>query len=544
MNFSSANRLELQQIIQSVSYDRGVEREVVVEAIEEAMAKAARQRYGQELDIRADYDEAVGLLNLVRIRQVVDTVENQNTEISLGDAQAIDPEITVGLELAEPMPPVNIEEMDRIVVQNAIQVIQQRIREAERDRQYEEFKDKVGEIVYGTVNREEYGNIIVDVAVGEAVIPKNHRIGYAPPIKGERIRAIVTEVSRELRGPQVRLSRTSPEFLKELFRNEVPEFYEGHIDIVRVARDPGSRAKIAVVSYDASIDPVGACVGMRGSRVQAVVNELQGERIDVIPWMEETYDLVTEALRPAKVLYGLSDKDGNPTTIVVPDNMLALAIGARGQNVRLARSLTDLDLTILTETEDRERREAESIEFQQTLMEQLNINEDLASYLVADNLISVETILDAGIEQLEMCEGIDEDIAVELQERARKFLEEEAEAALAEARRFGVQEDLVEFDQLSPQMVLELAKNSILSLKDFAECATWELVGGFTYENGRRVRDEGILESFELTDDEAEVMIMTARAIIGIISMDDLMNHIQSSAEEVDPNESWQTPMA
>ena len=539
MNISSANRLELQQIIQSVSYDRGVEREVVVEAIEEAMAKAARQRYGQELDIRATYDQLAGILSLERIRQVVETVENPNTEITLEEAREIEPDIEIDSPLLESMPPVNIEEMDRIIVQNAIQVILQRIREAERDRQYEEFKDKVGHIVQGTVNREEYGNIILDVAVGEAVIPKNHRIGRESPAKGDRIRAIVTEVSREQRGPQVRLSRTSPEFLKELFRNEVPEFYEQSIDIVRVARDPGSRAKIAVVSYDASIDPVGACVGMRGSRVQAVVNELQGERIDVIPWMEETYDLVTEALRPAKVLYGLQDKEGNPSTVVVPDTMLALAIGARGQNVRLARALTELNLTILTESEERARREVEERELQQNLMDQLNIDEDLAMYLVSDGIASVEMILTTGIDQLEMCEGIDEDIAIALQQRAQEFLEEEASNAMAEARRFGLQDDLAGYDRLSPQMMLELAKNDIVSLRDFAECATWELVGGYTYDKGRRTWDEGILENFDLSEKEAETLIMTARAIIGIITTEDLMEHV-SSDETGEDNEPWQ----
>ncbi len=546
MTISSANRLELQQIIQSVSYDRGVEREVVIEAIEEAISKAARQRYGQELDIRAKYDEQVGVMNLDRYREIVDVVESPPTQIGLEDARAIDPDAAVGGELCEPMPPVNIEEMDRIIVQNAIQVILQRIREAERERQYEEFKDQVGQIIFGTVNREEFGNIIVDVAVGEAMIPKSQRIGRETPIKGERIRAIVTEVSRELRGPQVRLSRTSPEFLKELFRNEVPEFYDGSIDIVRVARDPGSRAKIAVVSYDSSIDPVGACVGMRGSRVQAVVNELQGERIDVIPWMDEMYDLVTESLRPAKVLYGLRDKDGNPSTVVVPDTMLALAIGSRGQNVRLARSLTQLDLTILTESEDKARREAEVLAYQQTLMEQINIDSELASYLVADGMVSVAVIVASTIEQLEMCEGIDADIAAALQERARDYIEKEAKEAMAEARRYGLEDDLAEFEQLSPQMLLELARNDIPSLRAFAECATWELVGGVTYERGQKIKDDGILETFDLSNDEAEMMIMTARAMIGIISTEELMNHIGTEAVAEDAgevDESWPTDM-
>jgi len=547
MTISSANRLELQQIIQSVSYDRGVEREVVVEAIEEAISKAARQRYGQELDIRAKYDELVGVMKLDRHRGIVEVVENPHTQIDLEEARSLDPDAALGGELCEPMPPVNIEEMDRIIVQNAIQVILQRIREAERERQYEEFKDQVGQIIFGAVNREEFGNIIVDVSVGEAVIPKSQRIGRETPLKGERIRAIVTEVSRELRGPQVRLSRTSPEFLKELFRNEVPEFYDGSIDIVRVARDPGSRAKIAVVSYDSSIDPVGACVGMRGSRVQAVVNELQGERIDVIPWMDEMYDLVTESLRPAKVLYGLRDKDGNPSTVVVPDSMLALAIGSRGQNVRLARSLTQLDLTILTESEDKARRETEVEEFQQTLMKQINIDGELASYLVADGVVSVDVIVSSTIDQLEMCEGIDADIAAALQERAREYIEREAKEAMAEARRYGLEDDLAEFEQLSPQMLLELARNGITSLRGFAECATWELVGGVTYERGQKIKDDGILESFDLSNDEAEMLIMTARAMIGIISTEELMSHIETEEITEDAgegDESWPAEMA
>ncbi len=547
MTISSANRLELQQIIQSVSYDRGVEREVVIGAIEEAISKAAQQRYGQELDIRARYDEMVGVMNLNRYREIVDVVDNPHSQIGLEDARELDPEARIGAELCEQMPPVNIEEMDRIIVQNAIQVILQRIREAERARQYEEFKDQVGQIVSGTVNREEFGNIIVDVSVGEAVIPKSQRIGRETPMKGERVRAIVTEVNRELKGHQVRLSRTSPEFLKELFRNEVPEFYDGSIDIVRVARDPGSRAKIAVVSYDSSIDPVGACVGMRGSRVQAVVNELQGERIDVIPWMDEMYDLVTESLRPAKVLYGLRDKEGSPSTVVVPDAMLALAIGSRGQNVRLARSLTQLDLTILTETEANQRREEDAIKYQQTLMEQINIDGELAGYLVADGFVSVDVIVSSSIDQLEMCEGIDADIAAALQERAREYLELEAREAMEEARRYGLQDDLAEFEQLTPKMLLALAENDITTLRGFAECAAWELTGGVTVERGQKIRDDGILEMFDLSNDEAEMLIMTARAMIGIISTEELMQQVAVQRAEDDAgmaDEPWPPSMS
>ena len=535
MNISSANRFELQQIIQSVSHERGIEQEVVVQAIEESMAKAAKQRYGHELDIRAMYNKETGELNLIRVRKVVDIVEIRNTEIALDDAKKIDSDLEQGSEFEEELPPVNIDEMDRIIVQNAIQVIVQRIREAERDRQYEEFKDKVGQIVFGTVNREEYGNIIVNVSVGEAVIQRNQRIGREPPQKGERIRAIVTDVSREQRGPQVKLSRTSPEFMKELFRNEVPEFYEGSIDILRVARDPGSRAKIAVVSYDASIDPVGACVGMRGSRVQAVVNELQGERIDVIPWIEDEFDFIVEALRPAQVLKGIYDAEGRPTTIVVPDNMLAWAIGARGQNVRLARSLTNLDLKIVTESDAREQREAKMVANIQDLMDSIDINEALAQFLVSDDFTNVETIANSSLDELESCNGIDEHIARELQLRAIRYLEKEAKELLEEAARHGLKDDLANFQGLSPAMLLALTKERIVSLKDFAECAAWELVGEYTTVNGRRVKETGILEEFELSKAEIEMMIMTARALVGIVDPNVLLEQMDESEEDNEP---------
>ncbi len=522
MNLLTANRLELQQIVASVAHEKSIEREIVVEAIEESMARAAKLNYGPELDVRARYDIDSGELVLERVRTVVETVENFSREVSLEDARLQDPDATIGFQVTEILPPVSGDRLDRITVQNAKQVIVQKVREAEREKQYYEYRDKIGQIVVGTVNRIEYGNIIVDLTVGEGVIHRNQRIRQESPEKGDRLRALVLDVSRENKRHQVRLSRTAPEFMKELFRAEVPEFDDGIVDIRCIARDPGSRAKIAVVSYDASIDPVGACVGMKGSRVQAVVSELQGERIDVIGWTPDLNEFVEQAIKPAKVSRIVLDEFDNPSEIIVYDDQLSLAIGARGQNVRLARNLTGLNFRIITETEEREQRIAADHERMHMFMDVIDIEESFAHLLVAEGFDSIEQLADCDMDVLLSCDGIDADIGHELRRRARDHVDRLSQEALEEAHRYGLKDDLAQFEGLSPSMLLSLAMNDVNTLQDFAECADWEIAGGTTIGRGKRVRDRGILEDHGVTLEKAQHLILVARVMVGLIDEESL----------------------
>ena len=521
MAITSANRLELLQIADSVAREKMIDPDLVLQAMEESYAKAAKSKYGAELDIRAFIDRKSGELEMTRVRVVVEGTEAENmyTEMTVEEAKAHKEEPSVGDLIIDKLPPMDF---GRIGAQSAKQVILQKVREAERDRQYEEFKDRQGEIINGLVKRVEYGNVIVDVGRGEAVCRRDQLVNREMFRNGDRIRAFIKEVRSEMRGPQVFLSRTAPEFMAELFKMEVPEIYDGIIEIKAVARDPGSRAKIGVISFDNSIDPVGACVGMRGSRVQAVVNELGGEKIDIIPWNEDAPTFLVNALQPAEVTKVVLDEDAERIEVVVPDEQLSLAIGRRGQNVRLASQLTGLDIDIMTETDESERRQKEFEERSQLFMDTMNVDEVVAQLLVSEGFSSLEEVAYVETDELLMIEGFDQDTVDELQARARESLEEINAKSIAEARELGVAQDLIDFEGLSPQMLVALGKDDVKTLEDFATCADWELAGGYTTVDGERHKDDGVLESFEVNIQEAQDMIMRARLQIGWVTEEQL----------------------
>ena len=530
MSVTSANRLELLQIADAVAREKLIDPSLVIEAMEESMAKAARSRYGAELDIRAKIDPKTGELTMTRVRTVVDEVENGFTELTVEDAKDFLDDPKPGDEIIDELPPM---EMGRIAAQSAKQVIMQKVREAERDRQYEEFKDRVGEIINGVVKRTEYGNVIVDVGRGEAVLRRDQLINRESYRNGDRIRAYIRDVRRETRGPQIFLSRTAPEFMAELFKMEVPEIYDGIIEIKAVARDPGSRAKIGVISYDNSIDPVGACVGMRGSRVQAVVNELQGEKIDIIPWNEDAPTFLVNALQPAEVSKVVFDEEAGKIEVVVPEEQLSLAIGRRGQNVRLASQLTGFDIDIMTEAEESERRQREFAERSAMFMETMNVDEMVAQLLVSEGFETLEEVAYVDLDELLAIDGFDEETAEELQARARESLDEINQKAIERAREMGVQQDLFDFEGLTPQMIEKLAGDGIFNLEEFARCADWELAGGYTTgEDGKRVKDEGLLEQFDMSLEEAQHLIMRARLQLGWVTEEELAAQEAEAAED------------
>lgn len=471
MAITSANQLELLQTAEAVAREKMIEPELVIEAMEDSLARAAKSRYGSEMDIRVRIDRKTGNATFTRVRTVVEDelLENYQAEFTADQARPyFEPQRSpenfwvregeriddyasgpqVGDTFQEQVPPV---ELGRIAAQSAKQVILQRVREAERDRQYEEFKDRAGTIINGVVKREEYGNIIVDVGRGEAILRRNEKIGRESYRPNDRIRAYVKDVRRENRGPQIFLSRTDPQFMAELFKMEVPEIYDGIIEIKAVARDPGSRAKIAVISYDNSIDPVGACVGMRGSRVQAVVGELQGEKIDIIPWNEDQATFLVNALQPAEVSKVVFDEEAGKIEVVVPDEQLSLAIGRRGQNVRLASQLTGLDIDILTEEEESKRRQAEFNARTQLFMDALDLDEFFAQLLVAEGFTDLEEVAYVEQDELLTIDGVDAGTAQELQARARDVLEARSKAALENARALGAEDSLIEFEGLTPR---------------------------------------------------------------------------------------------
>lgn len=514
MAITSANQLELLQTAEAVAREKMIDPNLVVEAMEESLARAAKSRYGAEMDIRVSIDRKTGRATFTRVRTVVadDELENYQAEFTVEQAKQYMANPEVGQEFSEEVPPV---EMGRIAAQSAKQVILQKVREAERDRQYEEFKDRAGTIINGLVKREEYGNVIVDVGAGEAILRRNEKIGRESYRPNDRIRVYIKDVRREQRGPQIFLSRTAPEFMAELFKMEVPEIYDGIIEIKAVARDPGSRAKIAVISYDGSIDPVGACVGMRGSRVQAVVNELQGEKIDIIPWNEDQPTFLVNALQPAEVSKVVLDEEAGKIEVVVPEEQLSLAIGRRGQNVRLASQLTGLDIDIMTEEQESQRRQAEFELRTKLFMDNLDLDEFFAQLLVSEGFTNLEEVAYVEVDELLVIDGVDEDTASELQARARDVIEAQNKAALDAARALGVDDTLIEFDGLTPQMIEALAKDDVKTLEDFATCADWELAGGWTTVNGERTKDEGTLEPFDLSLEGAQKLIMTARVLLG-----------------------------
>ena len=531
MSVTSANRLELLQIADAVAREKMIDPSLVIEAMEDSLGKAARSRYGAEYDIRAKIDRKSGELFMTRYRHVVEEVENHFTELTLDDARAIKPDAELDDYLTDSLPPMDF---GRIAAQSAKQVIMQKVREAERLRQFEEFKDRVGEIINGIVKRTEYGNVIVDVGRGEAILRRDQLIQREAFRNGDRVRALIRDVRHEVRGPQVFLSRTAPEFLAELFKMEVPEIYDGVIEIKAVARDPGSRAKMGVISYDNSIDPVGACVGMRGSRVQAVVGELQGEKIDIIPWNQYPATFLVNALQPAEVSKVVFDDESERIEVVVPDEQLSLAIGRRGQNVRLASQLTGFDIDIMTEAQESERRQAEFAERTQLFMESLNVDEMVAQLLVAEGFTTLEEVAYVDRDELASIDGFDETTAEELQARARESLEELNARALERARALGVEEALVAFEGLTPQMVQALAEDGILSLEEFARCADWELAGGYTTVDGKRVKDTGLLEKFDVSLAEAQHLVMSARVLLGWVDPSALEVEAEGEGEEAD----------
>ena len=530
MAITSANQLELLQTAEAVAREKMIDPGLVVEAMEESLARAAKSRYGAEMDIRVKIDRKTGVARFTRVRTVVedDAVENDQAERTVAQARQYMADPTVGDIFAADVPRV---ELGRIAAQSAKQVIRQKVREAERERQYDEFKDRVGTIINGVVKREEYGNIIVDIGRGEAVLRRNEKIGRESYRPNDRIRVFIKDVRREPRGPQIFLSRTAPDFMAELFKMEVPEIYDGIIEIKAVARDPGSRAKIAVVSYDNSIDPVGACVGMRGSRVQAVVNELQGEKIDIIPWNEDVPTFLVNALQPAEVSKVVLDEDAERIEVVVPDDQLSLAIGRRGQNVRLASQLTGLDIDIMTESQESERRQQEFAVRTQLFMTALDLDEFFAQLLVSEGFTSLEEVAYVDQDELLVIDGVDESTAEELQARARDYIEAQNQAALEKARALGVEQSLVDFDGLTPQMIVALAEDGVKTLEDFATCADWELAGGWTTVDGQRVKDTGILEKFDVSLEEAQTMVMTARVQLGWVDPAELAAAAEDEAE-------------
>ena len=528
MSVTSANRLELLQIADAVAREKMIEPALVIEAMEDSLGKAARSRYGAEYDIRAVIDRKSGELELTRYREVVEEVENFFTELNLAEAREIKPDAEIGQFITDPLPPVDF---GRIAAQSAKQVIMQKVREAERERQFEEFKDRVGEIINGVVKRTEYGNVIVDVGRGEAILRRDQLIQREAFRNGDRVRALIRDVRLETRGPQIFLSRTAPEFLAELFKMEVPEIYDGIIEIKAVARDPGSRAKMGVISYDSSIDPVGACVGMRGSRVQAVVAELQGEKIDIIPWNEDPATFLVNALQPAEVAKVVFDEESDRIEVVVPDEQLSLAIGRRGQNVRLASQLTGFDIDIMTEAQESERRQAEFAERTQLFMDTMNVDEMVAQLLVSEGFATLEEVAYVDTDELLSIDGFDQNTAEELQARARESLDELNAKAIERAKELGVEQSLFDFEGLTPQMIEALAEDGVKSLDDFATCADWELAGGFTTVDGKRVKDTGLLEKFDMSLEEAQTLIMRARVQIGMVDAADLE---AEAAEEED----------
>jgi len=533
MAITSANQLELLQTAEAVAREKMIDPALVVEAMEESLARAAKSRYGADMDIRVAIDRKTGKATFTRVRTVIDpeTEELENYQAQLTPEQAKqyleDPK--PGDTIVDEVPPV---EMGRIAAQSAKQVILQKVREAERDRQFEEFKDRAGTIINGIVKREEYGNIIVDIGRGEGILRRNEKIGREAYRNGDRIRCFIKDVRRETRGPQVFLSRTAPEFMAELFKMEVPEIYDGIIEIKAVARDPGSRAKIAVISYDSSIDPVGACVGMRGSRVQAVVNELQGEKIDIIPWNEDMPTFLVNALQPAEVSKVVLDEEAERIEVVVPEEQLSLAIGRRGQNVRLASQLTGLDIDIMTEEEESQRRQAEFEERTKLFMDTLDLDEFFAQLLVSEGFTNLEEVAYVDQDELLVIDGVDEGTANELQARARDYIDEKNRKALEAARELGVEDSLIEFEGLTPQMVEALAKDGVKTLEDFATCADWELAGGWTTVDGERVKDDGLLEPFDVSLEEAQHMVMTARILLGWVDPADLEQETEDEIAE------------
>jgi N utilization substance protein A len=524
----SANRLELLQIADAVAREKSIDRMIVIESMQDAMEKAAKGQYGSETNIRVEINPRTGETRMWRLLEVVDTVEEHGRQISLPDAKARNDAAKIGDFVTEPLPPI---EFGRIAAQSAKQVIVQKVRDAERDRMHEEYINRIGEIVNGTVKRVEYGNVIVDLGRGEAIIRRDELIPRETYRYGDRVRAYIYDVRREQRGPQIFLSRTHPQFMAKLFMQEVPEIYDGIITIRSIARDPGSRAKIAVTSSDSSIDPVGACVGMRGSRVQAVVGELQGEKIDIIPWTDSIADLVVSALQPADVAKVVLDEQAERIEVVVPDEQLSLAIGRRGQNVRLASQLIGWDIDILTEQEESERRQKEFVERSALFMDALNVDEMVGQVLASEGFTSVEEVAYVDADEIASIDGFDEDTASEIQARAREYLEK-IEAEHDEKRKaLGVEDELREIPGVTTAMMVTLGEDGVKTIEDFAGYAADDLTGWKERKDGETKVFPGVLANHGVSRADAEQMVLAARLKAGWITEDEL------AAEDVPADE-------
>ena len=513
----SANRLELLQIVDAVAREKSIDRKIVLESMEDAMQKAARSRYGQETEVRADINPKTGEIRFSRLLLVVEQIENDATQIALADAQKKNPSAQIGDWIAESLPPFDF---GRIPAQSSKQVLVQKIREAERDKQYDVYKDRIGEIINGLVKRVEYGNVVVDLGgsgAGEAVVRRDELIPREMFRPGDRIRAYVYDVRREQRGPQIFLSRTHPEFMSRLFGQEVPEIYDGVVEVVSVARDPGSRAKIAVRSKDGSIDPVGACVGMRGSRVQAVVNELQGEKIDIIQWSPDVASFVVNALAPAEVSKVVLDEEAERIEVVVPDEQLSLAIGRRGQNVRLASQLTGWDIDIMTEAEESERRQKEFAARTLRFVEALDVDETLAQLLASEGFATVEDVAFVDPHEIASIDGLDEQTAEELQTRAREYLDRAAAELETKRVELGVKDEIKQIEGLTPAMLVALGEADVKSIEDLAGCATDDLIGWSERKQGETTKHKGAFSDLDVAADEANALIMKARVAAGWI---------------------------
>jgi len=528
----SANKLELLQIADAVAREKSIDKQIVVEALEDAIQKAARSRYGGENEISAEIDQTTGEIRLARHLHVVEVVENDSTEITLREAQGRNEAAQVGDIIAETLPPMDF---GRIAAQTAKQVIVQKVRDAERERQFEEYQSRVGEVAHGIVKRVEYGNVIVDMSRAEAIVRRDDVLPRESFRNGDRIRAYISDVRREIRGPQIFLSRTHPQFMSKLFAQEVPEIYDGIIEIRAVARDPGSRAKIAVISNDGSIDPVGACVGMRGSRVQAVVQELQGERIDIIPWSEDPATFIVNALAPAEVAKVVLDEDAQRIEVVVPDEQLSLAIGRRGQNVRLASQLTGWQIDILTEAEESERRQAEFTARSEMFVKSLDVDEVVGQLLVSEGFTELEEVAYIEVEELSGIEGFDEATAGELQARARDHIETKNATLDARRKELEVSDDLAAIEGITLPMLVALGEGEVKTIEDLAGCATDDLCGWWeTNEEGERKREAGILEAFDITPEEANDLIMWARVTVGWIEDPATLEEESADGEEAE----------
>ncbi|NTZ41755.1 transcription termination/antitermination protein NusA [Altererythrobacter sp. SALINAS58] len=521
----SANKAELLAIANAVASEKMIDKSIVIEAMEEAIQKSARNRYGAENDIRAKLDPQTGDLRLWRVVEVVEDVEDYFKQVDLDAAKKLDADAKLGDFIVDPLPPVDL---GRIDAQSAKQVIFQKVRDAERERQFEEFKDRDGEIITGVIKSVEFGHVIVNLGRAEGVIRRDQQIPREAARVGERVRALITKVERNNRGPQIFLSRAHPDFMKKLFAQEVPEIYDGIIEIKAAARDPGSRAKIGVISHDSSIDPVGACVGMKGSRVQAVVQELQGEKIDIIPWSEDTATFVVNGLQPATVARVVLDEEEGRIEVVVPDDQLSLAIGRRGQNVRLASQLTSHQIDIMTEEEASVKRQKEFSERSKMFEEELDVDETLSQLLVAEGFAELEEVAYVQLEELGAIEGFDEELAEELQSRALEALERHEDTAREQRRELGVEDDLAELPHLTEQMLVVLGKAGIKTLDDLADLATDELIakkreaprrrtnpeaGPPTRRPPQRTEDKGgVLGEYGLSEEQGNEIIMAARA--------------------------------